>query len=106
MSIFYMGHLPIKIKFNINIGCVMSLKWSHVRYNVAKLLFIIECPQYKLVCFYNHMLPPNLPTSRTKIKHVIALWRALLIMEDVGCSLTFVKVTNSNIIKAMAKFTH
>ena len=28
---FYMGHLPMKIKFNVNIGCVMSLKWSHVR---------------------------------------------------------------------------
>ena len=25
----YMGHLPMKTKFNANIGCVMSLKWLH-----------------------------------------------------------------------------
>ena len=31
ISRFYMGHLPMKTKFNVNIGCVMSLKWSHVR---------------------------------------------------------------------------
>ena len=28
---FYLGHLPIKIKLNANIDCVMSLEWSHVR---------------------------------------------------------------------------
>ena len=39
-------------------------------------------------------LPPlNLPTSFTKIEHVIAWWIQLLIMEDDGCTLTFAKVT-------------
>jgi hypothetical protein len=53
---------------------------------------------------HNHMLPPKLPTSRTKIKHDNARWITLLIMEDVGCNLTFAKVmTNTNIIKAVAK---
>ena len=28
---FYMGHMSMKIKLNANIGCIMSLKWSHVR---------------------------------------------------------------------------
>ena len=51
------------------------------------------------------MPPPNLLTSGTKIKHVIAQWIALLIMEDGGCSLTIVKVTNPNIIKATAKLS-
>ena len=39
----------MKTKFSSNIDYVVSLKWSRVRYNVAKLVFIIECPQYKLV---------------------------------------------------------
>ena len=45
----------------------------------------------------------ELPTSRTKIKRVIARWIALLIMEDGWCSLTFAKVTKPSIIKAAAK---
>ena len=56
--------------------------------------FIIE---YKLVGPHSQMPPPNLPTLGTKIKCVIAWWTTLLIMEDSGCSLTFVKVTNPNI---------
>ena len=44
---------------------------------------------------------PNLPTSGTKIKHVIAWWIAPIIIEDGGCSLTFVKVATPNIIKAV-----
>ena len=36
ISEFYMGHLPMITKFNANIGCVMSLKWSHVHQNVAE----------------------------------------------------------------------
>ena len=28
VSRFYMGHLPMKIKFDANVDCVMSLKWS------------------------------------------------------------------------------
>ena len=47
--------------------------------------------------------PPNLSTSGTKIKCVIAQWIALLIMEDGGCSLIFAKVTDPNIINAVAK---
>lgn len=31
VSRFYMGHFPMKTKFGANIGCVKSLKWSHVR---------------------------------------------------------------------------
>ena len=31
ISRIYMGHLPLKAKFNANIGCVMCLKWSQVR---------------------------------------------------------------------------
>ena len=31
VSRFYMGHLPMKTKFNANIGGVMSLRSSHVR---------------------------------------------------------------------------
>ena len=49
------------------------------------------------------LLPPNLPTSHTQIKRVIAQWIALPIMEDVGCSLTPAKMTNPNIVKATAK---
>ena len=30
-SKFYMGHLWMKFKLNVNMGCDMSLKWSHVR---------------------------------------------------------------------------
>ena len=45
------------------------------------------------------MLPPNLGTSGTKIKRVIDRWIALLVMEDGGCSLTFAKGDNPNIIK-------
>jgi hypothetical protein len=62
---------------------------------------------------HNHMLPPdlsklpppNLHTSGTKIKHAIAWWIALLIMEDGGCSLTFAEVTNPNIIIVATKST-
>ena len=49
------------------------------------------------------LLPPNVPTSGTKIKRVIAWWIALLVMEDGGCSLTFAQVTNPNITKVVAK---
>ena len=31
MSKFYVGHLPVRTKFDANIGRVMSLKWSCVR---------------------------------------------------------------------------
>ena len=44
------------------------------------------------------MLSPNLSTLGTKIK-----WIALFIMEDDGCSLTFEKMANTNIIKLVAK---
>ena len=43
------------------------------------------------------------PTSGTQVKRAIPRWIELLIMENRGCSLTFTKVTNPNIIKAMAK---
>ena len=46
------------------------------------------------------MPPPNLPT--TKIEHVIAWWITLLVMDDGGCSMTFAKATNPNVIKAAA----
>ena len=37
---FYMSHLPTITKFNANIGCVVSLKWSRVNYNhVADVVF-------------------------------------------------------------------
>ena len=49
------------------------------------------------------MTPPNLSISGTKIKRVKARWIALRIMEDGGCSLIHVKVTNPNIIKVAAK---
>ena len=49
------------------------------------------------------MPPPNLPSLGTKIKFVIAQWIALHIMEDDEHSLTFVEVTNPNIIKILAK---
>jgi hypothetical protein len=50
-----------------------------------------------------------LPTSSTRIKGVIAWWIALLILEDDEYALSFAKVMNPKIIKAMAKsscFTH
>ena len=47
--------------------------------------------------------PPTLPTSGTKIKHVIARWIVLLIMNDGGCSLIFAKVINPNTINATTK---
>jgi hypothetical protein len=49
------------------------------------------------------MPPSNLPTSSTKITHVIAWWTTLLIMEDGGCTWLFPKVTNPNIIEAATK---
>jgi hypothetical protein len=53
---------------------------------------------------FSKLPPPNLSTSGTKIKCVIAWWiGALLIMEDGGCSLTFVNATNPNIIKVAAE---
>jgi hypothetical protein len=48
-------------------------------------------------------LPPNLPTLPTKIKRVIAWWIAVLITEDGGCSLSYVKVTNLGAIKMAGK---
>jgi len=50
-------------------------------------------------------MPPNLSTSPTKTKRVIAWWVALLIMEDDGCDMIFVEVTNPNIIKVVIKST-
>ena len=50
------------------------------------------------------MPPPNLPTSGTKMKCVIAynyMRITLPIMKDGGCNLTFAKVTNPNITKAV-----
>ena len=49
------------------------------------------------------MPPPNFSTSCRKIKHVITRRIALLIMEDGGCSSTFVKVTNPSVIKTTTK---
>ena len=49
------------------------------------------------------MPPLDLPTLSTKIKHVIAQWIALHIMDDDGYILTFAEVTNPNIIKVVAK---
>ena len=54
------------------------------------------------------MMPPNLsklspPNLLTKVKHVISRWIAILIMEDGGCRLTFVKMTNPNVIKVATK---
>ena len=51
----------------------------------------------------SHMPPPNLPTSGTKIKSVITWCIALLVMEEGGCSLTFAKLTNPNIMKVATK---
>ena len=31
ISGFYLSHLLMETKFSANIGCVISLKWSHVR---------------------------------------------------------------------------
>lgn len=113
-SRFYRGHLPMKTKFSSNIDYVVSLKWSRVRYNVAKLVFIIECPQYKL------------------IGHFITTWRLLVCPScrllicpthlqiknqasqgsigstpnygrDGGCSLIIAKATNPNNIKVVDK---
>ena len=55
-----------------------------------------------------HMRPPNLsklsspdlPTSGTEIKHVIAPWIALLVMEDGWVQFDFAHVINPHIIKA------
>ena len=52
---------------------------------------------------HSRMPPLNLPTSGTKIKCVIAQWITLLVMEDGGCSLTYVKEIDPNIIKVAAK---
>ena len=89
ISKFYMGHLPMKTKFHTNVGCDVSLKWSRVILNVVGLAFHYRIPHYKLV-----MLSPNVLTSSTKFERVIVRWIALLIMEDGGCSLTFVNTTN------------
>ena len=51
------------------------------------------------------LLPPNLPNLPTKINHARAQWVVLPIMEDDGCRLIYVKVTNPNIIKVLAKST-
>ena len=51
------------------------------------------------------MPPPNFPNSPTKIKHVRAQLVALLIMEDVGCTLMYANVANPNIIKVATKPT-
>ena len=44
ISRVYMGHLPMKTKLNVNIGCVKSLWWSHVSFNVAELTFHYRIP--------------------------------------------------------------
>ena len=75
-------------------------------------LSIIEFPQIQvgrhltttcrlLIC--PNCCPSNLPTLPTNVKHVVAQWIAILIMEDGGCSLIFAQVTNPNTIKVMAK---
>ena len=104
ISKFYKAHLPMRTKFDANIGCDMSLKWSHVRQNVAELVFSIwNTHKTSWSAPHNHMLSPNLATLGTRIKHVITRWIAFLNMNDGGCSLIYVKVTNPNFIKEVAK---
>ena len=82
----------MKPKMNVNIGCVMSLKWSHERQKVVKLFFIIEYPQVgRHLTTTCHLL--ICPPRTQNIKRVISRWVALLIMEDDGCTLTFANVT-------------
>ena len=99
-----MGHLPMNIKFNANFDWVVPLKWSQVRQNVAKLAFHYKIPHNtSRLPPQNHMPPPNLPKSPTKIKRVRVPWVALLIMKNGGCSLISPKTTNPNIIKVTTK---
>jgi hypothetical protein len=41
-SKFYTSHVPIQTKINAHIGCVMSLKWSHVDKMLPNWLFFVH----------------------------------------------------------------
>lgn len=68
-------------------------------------LFILESHDTSWLTCRNHMPPPNLPNSPKEIKQIRAQWVALLIVEDGGFRSIFTKVTNSTIIKVIAKST-
>ena len=43
-----MIHLSMNTKFDVNIGCVMSLKGTHVKENIAKLFFLFSFFHYRI----------------------------------------------------------
>ena len=47
-SLANMIHLSMNTKFDVNIGCVMSLKGTHVKENIAKLFFLFSFFHYRI----------------------------------------------------------
>ena len=99
-----LGHFQMKTKYNANIGGYHVSKLVTYRIKRCRIVFLLyNTHNASWWAPHIHMPPPNMATSATRFKHVIARWRGLLIMEDGGCGLTFAKVTNPDIIKATAK---
>jgi hypothetical protein len=46
----------MKTKFDVKLGCIMFLKWSHVRSNVTKLTFHYRIPTIQVCCKENKVL--------------------------------------------------
>ena len=87
-----MGHLPIQVQCQYwlcHVSKVVTCKIKCCRI----VLELQSSHNTSSLVAHNHMPPLYMPASGTKIKHVIARWIALLIVEDGGCSLTFMKVT-------------
>jgi hypothetical protein len=82
----------------------MSLKQSHVRWNVAESAFHYKIPTIQvhrhLTTTWRLLLCPAWPQ---KWRCVIARWIALLTTEDGGCNLIVMKVTYPNIMKVASK---
>ena len=88
-----MGHLPIKAKFIADIGCVMSIKLSHVRYIVVELASHYRIPTKIHVGWHFMHKNQACHISVDSTPH----YRGWL----VGLSIS--KVTNPTIMKAAAK---
>ena len=100
----YMDRSPLKTEFNVNIGCVMSLKWSRVRSKCCRIGFSLwNTHNTSWSAPHNHMAPPNLSTLPHKNEVCHNSVDSTPNLEDSGCSLIFAKVTNPNIVKAATK---